>query len=250
MKFFIQITIVSIIILTMLGWLQLLAKPCFSGNFGYFLYSPCFHPNEEWTSSHWILRLLLSSIMVWLLVHVFVCYVLETVIYTCLHCLCLTNYQYLFWRKWRQHWNVSGTLRMYKEIQLLSNYYNMIHGGVPSVSLTLSLTSNFIVSLYSVVGLGVSLRERIYFSMAAVDCLIALVIMDGDIKATVHNTSKNILARVRSSPGYGQKRVLSRYLRSWPTIKIKLGSTNFYDRETPLNLVGFCAGQVVNLLLI
>lgn len=49
-------------------------------------------------------------------------------------------------------------------------------------------------------------------------------------------------------------RHLSRYCRrvarSLPCIKVRLGSTNYFDKTTPLIFTDFCISQLVNILLV
>jgi hypothetical protein len=45
------------------------------------------------------------------------------------------------------------------------------------------------------------------------------------------------------------KRISRRYSKSLKYIKVKIGSTNFFEKNTPLVFVSFCVQQTVNLVL-
>lgn len=190
--------------------------------------------------------------MMWLFFHAVFCMLTEAAVYTSLHCLCHSNYQHLFWRKCHfLRRSIPQMVQMYKELQLLTAFYNAIHGGVLSAAMTICFSTNVIFSMYAVIGLyrELLLVVVLLYAVIAFDCFMGMVPCDGNIKSAVNNTSNDIMAKIRSAPHLRTRPIMRRYLRSWPTLKIKLGSTNFYDKETPLNLIGFCVGQVVSLLL-
>lgn len=138
------------------------------------------------------------------------------------------------------------------EIQVLNVNYNLIHGNILSVTVSVFVSSNFIIAMYAVAHLytRMSLPELIYFSTAAVDCFMGMLVCDGGFKANVNNVSKDISKKLKASSAFMRKRVMRRYLKSWPAAKIKLGSINFYDKETPLKLIEFSIAQIASLLLL
>lgn len=147
------ISIVSAPAVAGLAWLHLLAMPCFPGHFAYFIYTSCNDNRLEWKLfPDWILRIFIPSGMIWLILHGVSFLAMESVIYTCLHCFCLTNYHYLFWRKSQFSCRTERLVQIFKEIQLFATYC-MTHGSALSVPMTVFITSNFIMSLYVMVGL-------------------------------------------------------------------------------------------------
>lgn len=253
MKLMIWIGILSVPTGMIFGLGHLLLTPCFPGFLGYYLLAPCQNLAAEWRIfPDRIFQVLVVLGMLWTLLPIFCHSVMEVIIYSSLHCFCLTNYLHLFWRKCQWQWNVSRTVRIYKELELLAIYYNRIHGGVLSVTATILLSNNLILSVYALVGLysEINLSQISFFFLFSFDSFIVLLVCDGGFKATVNTVSERVLAMVRASPYFIKRRIVKRYIKSWPSIKIRLGSTNFYDRETPLNLIAFCVSQVVNLLLL
>lgn len=254
LKFLMLLAILTIPGCIISGTFMLLMPPCTSANFGYFLLSPCVNPELPWkVFPDCVLRIFVICFAIRVYLHIVSCFLLETVYFSSLHCFCLANYQRLFWRNFSvEFWNFARTIKMFKEIQLLTTVYNLIHGSILSVAVTFFVTCNFIVATYALVGLysEISLPEFIFFGFMVFDCFLCMLICDGGYKATVNNVAKDILAKVHATVAPTNKPVMRLYLRSWPTAKIKLGNTNFYDKETPLNLIEFSIAQVVSLLLL
>lgn len=237
----------------LLSCTHLITTPCFPGFMGYFLLTPCQNPCAGWNIfPDMVLRITIPPGMMWLTLLLLVSLDLEIITFSSLHCLCLCNYQYLFWRKCQLYKDVARSVSMFKELQLLVTFYNLIHGNILSVMVTVGIGQLSIISTYAVIGLysELSVAQRLYFGFLSFDCFLVMLLCDGGFKAAVNSVSRDILARVRSAPYFINKRIMRRYVRSWPPVKIRLGSTNFYDRETPLNLIAFCISQVVNLLLL
>lgn len=237
------------------GGLVILIRPCFPGNFGYFLLASC--TDSESTGPmfpEWILRHLFVGGSVWIIVHITTSFVLEIAVFSSLHCFCLANYQNLLWWNVKIKNNFWETVQMQKEIQLLTANYNWIHGNVLSVAVTIYASSNFIIGAYACLCLHseMSPPEFLFFGLISFDCFLIMLFCDGGFKSTVNSSSIDALARIRTCNHCTTKTWsgIKRYLKSWPVAKIKLGCTNFYDKETPLNLIQFSVGQVVTLLLL
>lgn len=253
MKILIWLGMITVPSLILFAGTPLFIAPCFPGFLGYFLIEPCQNSSAEWIIfPDWIFRMLVPPVMIWMALIFIVGGAMEILIYSSLHCFCLTNYHFLFWRKCQLNKNlISQTVQIYKELQLLVTYYNVIHGSRLSVLLTVLSSSNFIISAYATVALSeINLLQRLYFRFMTIDLFLVMLFCDGGFKAAVNSVSISILAKVKAAPYFIKGRVMRRYIKSWPSTKIRLGCTNFYDKETPLNLIGFCLGQVVNLLLL
>lgn len=233
--------------------LHLLLTPCYPGNFGYFLLAPCRDSTQEWSFlSHGILHMIFTTLTFTFYLPLVPAVMMEAIVYASLHCLCLANYHLLLFRNIQKHWNISRTVQMFKEVQLLTTNYNLIHGYILSLTLTLSMTSSLITSGYAVLGIPseINLAQLLDFGAVMVDCILGILICDGCFKANVHIFSESVLGKIKAGWGLTRRRIMKRYIVSWPSAKIKLGSTNFYDKETPLNLINFCFTQIVNLLLL
>lgn len=233
------------------GFLHLFRTPCFPGLFAYFIFSPCFDKTEEWALlPHGLLHILILPLMLTFVLHLTPPLLMEAVVYTNLHCLCLTNYHYLFWKDVQKHHNIFRAVQFRKELQLLNKYYNLIHGSVLSVTVAIYVTSNLIAAAYALLGLFsvISLAQFLYFAFFTVDCFLGILIGEGVYKVNVGETSKLVLARIKHAPCIKMTSLIKRYLYSWRCDKIELGS-KYYDKETPLNLIDFCFNQIVNILL-
>lgn len=227
--------------------------PCFPGYFAYFVFTPCFDASEEWKFfPHGIFHLLILPLMFRFILHLAPSLTMEFNTYTNLHCLCLTNYHYLFWKDVQEHGNISRAVQLHQELNMLTTYYNQIHGNVLSVSMELYLSVHLILAVYAILGTyqEINLVLLLYFAAFTFNCFFAILVGDGAYKANVNKVSVEILARIKAATYFRMKKIMKRYLSSWSSAKIRLGSTNFYDKESPLSLINFCVSQIVNLLLI
>lgn len=113
------------------------------------------------------------------------------------------------------------------------------------------MASSLISSGYAILGLSpeIHLAQCTCCGGAMVDSIMGILICYGGCKANVHIVSEEVLGRIGAEPDL-MRRIFKRYVKAWPWAKIKLGNTNFYDMETPLNLINFSFIQIVNLLLI
>lgn len=254
MKIIMLLAMLTPPVLLCFATLIFLIKPCFPASFGYLVLHPCVDTNASWSIfPDLILRNVLLYFMIRMGLHVSLPLTLECGAYSSLHCWCLINYNYLFWEKISTgRLNIFGAVKMYKEIQLLLANYNLIHGSLLSVVATIYIGSNLIVCTYGLVALysEMSLPEYFFFVISDYNCFLVILFCDGEFKSAVNSVSTSILGKLMANTELMRKPIMRRYLRSWPRAKITLGGTNFYDKETALNLVQFCITQVVNLLLL
>jgi len=47
-----------------------------------------------------------------------------------------------------------------------------------------------------------------------------------------------------------RRRLVKKYVRSLPQLKVYIGSVNFVEKDTPFAMLNFCFDQIVSLLLI
>ncbi len=93
------------------------------------------------------------------------------------------------------------------------------------------------------------------FSCLAFDGILLTLLVDGKFKCGVIIALKQLLCSVwmhsvRSIVVKNHLRLQRKYIRSWPVLKIYMGSVNYYDEKTALILLDFNISQVVSLLLL
>lgn len=236
-----------------LMWLFQVVFPCFPGSLGYFFLPPCSNPEtSKWTFfPGYFLRILIPTFTSWSIIHSLACVVLESTFFSAMHCFCLVGYLRLLRRNLETSPSFKG-MRLYKEIYILVTHYNAIHGGVLTIAMTYIVTSIFITALYVCIGLNSKfvLPQLLLYAYLVLGTGINIVFCDGGIKASIYVVSSTVLDPAKQSPVFMRDPVMRRQVRSFPVLKILLGKVNFYDKMTPLTVMSFAIGQVVNLLLI
>lgn len=114
------------------------------------------------------------------------------------------------------------------------------------------LSGNLISAPYAILGTyqEINLAPLLYFATFTLNGFFAILVGDGAYKANVNEVSVEILARIKAAPHFRMSKIMKRHLSSWVAANIRLGSTNFYYKGSPLTLIDFCVRQIVNLLLI
>lgn len=140
---------------------------------------------------------------------------------------------------------------MHRENELLIWYVNWFHGRTLIVSYVVDSSCVLIIFLYTVLGLYKEMPLVII-----VNCLL-LVFMPfaalkdfDDCRCGIFKTSKALIENKRTIMCLKIQRAQRRQIRSWRVLRMYMGSTNYYDETTPLNLGDFCVQQTVTLLIL
>jgi len=234
--------------------------PCNSATVGYFLIPECGNdaPNTgKWATSS---TLFLAFICVWTLVVVVDgggTYSLFLVSYSMAHAYCLRRYVQYFTQgvkrnpgKWQE------LLPTYRQIQILSRYYNNIQQGKLIVSNITLLMTGLVISFYTIITLGleVSVPELVLFATVAQDAVLALV-MYNTFMGQLYKASKSVNGLIKASilstvSVTEDRKWIVKYLRSFRAVKCYVGYTNFVDELSPLVFLSFCVDQIASLLLV
>lgn len=139
---------------------------------------------------------------------------------------------------------------LFRAIQYLAVDLNDFHQKYLSVSKLFGILGMLTISLFALIRLSSALlpQQILIFGMCAVDSFIAMMYCYG-LMASVYSTAKSMSTRIGMMHHLQRNPWFSRFFRSWPIIKIRLGSTNFIDEFTPLIVLNFSLSQLVNLLL-
>lgn len=162
--------------------------------------------------------------------------------------------------KFHEKGEVDGTVLMFREIQLLCNLYNGIHQHqlIPGVM------------IITVLGASVSLFAMVSGS-ASMDVTTVLIFGNGFVNAIgttflcfyfaakLFTESKELTIKhgcmeqggelILAGEGVRQKRLLKRYWRSFPCLKIFFFERNFFECSTPLVILGFSMNFAINMIL-
>jgi hypothetical protein len=153
-------------------------------------------------------------------------------------------------------WNVKNgsnfdvILRKYKQLQVIIIIFNEIYEGaffqkvMAFASLSVISTGYFILTTYHVhplvlpVGAFITLAQ--YFTVFIVF----------DFASKVWTTSVAFNSAWRRNPQLSQRPLTRKYGISMQILKVKIGSNNFVERNTPFAFVSFCIEQTVSLVLL
>ncbi len=251
------IIIVTCIAIAVSHWKNQIDGPCFPGNFGYFLLSEC-NGNMSPPFYEKVLKVVLSTFSATLYLFTISTVFLEYEI-SMLHAYCITNYLRLFMQNFDKQIdaknvsnpNMQKLFLMYRETELLTKSYNWFRAGTCVSFNVIDCTIAFIIASYSVI----RLRTVLPF-VAVVNCWVLVV--DGycaikewnEYKSGVFKVSTELIAKVTKNRQLSTHKIYRRQIKSWRILRIYLGSDNFFDELTPLNLVDFGVGQTVSLLLL
>lgn len=147
-------------------------------------------------------------------------------------------------------------LAVYRELEILSKLYNFIQKDVIIISIMGSVILGIVASLYCFISLGadILLPQFIIFSVILINSVTVIVVVFGTF-GQLNDKSIHVLDKIKKKviPKFRNKterKWLSKCVRSMPPLKVRLGNVNFVDSTTPLVLLDFSLGILVNLLLI
>jgi len=238
--------------------------PCNSATFGYFLLSECKNggtSKAEWGYPSMLILFIICLVSGWLVLDAFGVLVF--------HLICMSFVQAFYFSFFTKRFKAGltsekaadnncryGSLRMYKELQILNRYYNNLHqNGVIYVVLFLTMTS-FITGAYSLVGFGsqMKLHEFLFFFTITFDALVWLLVLFSVLANVNSGAVEGILAvRNKLIPLVAEKRGrkwVELYWRSLSPLKVCIGEVNHVEKRTPFKLLDFSVAQIAGLLLL
>ncbi|CAL8140099.1 unnamed protein product [Orchesella dallaii] len=144
----------------------------------------------------------------------------------------------------------------YREIQILTGIFNSIHRSVLLHLLeAISLSQIFLgfISIRCGISLGAGLPIPIFLllvcSILALQSVVVILVIYG-LGSEAHTCSRKALQHVNSVRGFTRKAVGRRFIASCPCLKVDIGTRNFVEKDTSLNMVNFCTARIVDLLLL
>ncbi|CAL8068669.1 unnamed protein product [Orchesella dallaii] len=249
-------------ILVYLG--QILFLPCLPAHFGFFLLPQCSIKINS-------LQIFLAFPTIKLIYVVVVIIIMELfsgfsarvlfpgfifdVTISYLWCYCISNYIKLYSRilnKISVHTkNFYGSVSTFRQIQIIMIEFNSYHQNYNSVVKIGYMVIGIDIGLYALVRLYDSLLvPQIITYMIAVIELFCVILFAYGLKACVYVASKQLLKDIKGLNMLNGHKWFRRYIRSWPVLKVYLGSVNFIDEVTPLRILDFAISQLVSLLLL
>ncbi len=139
---------------------------------------------------------------------------------------------------------------MFRQIQLLCYGFNSYHQKYLSVVKLLHMSVFITIGLYALIRLWpiLVLPQIIMFATGVIESVVGILLGFG-VKAYVYTTSKLVIHNVKKWKSVQKDKEFRRIVKSWPILKVHLGSVNFIDEVTAINALDLCCNQVASLLL-
>ncbi|CAL8143380.1 unnamed protein product [Orchesella dallaii] len=147
-------------------------------------------------------------------------------------------------------------IRFYREIQILTGKFNSIHRALLLHIIeanTLAQIFLIFICIRSVTSFGSG--SSIPLSALFVCLILSLqnvmvVLLTYGLKSEPHSCSSKVLQDMRKIHGIAGRKLGRRFIASCPTLRVQIGSMNFIEKNTSLNIEAFCTGRIVDLLLL
>ncbi|CAL8129379.1 unnamed protein product [Orchesella dallaii] len=242
--------------------LQRWINPCTSALFLYNLIPECvYEKSSPWVNSSLIQLAIQILVSLYLMVDMCGGFIFQVIEMMYLQSCCFKHYiKCLLISLLRCKFKVSHLLR-FRQLQIILRRYNLIQQDVMIVALLNMVLLIFVVSLYALIYLGsgdegISIPQLMFFSCSLLDTFLAIVVCFGAF-AGVHKESLRTVAFMRETllPSLKhnqshQRRLATRYVMSFRVLKVNIGEVNYVEKFTPIVMLNFCFGQIVNLLLL
>lgn len=164
---------------------------------------------------------------------------------------------------WKKLLKLKGTkmdkiVSMYRETQLLVWYYNDLHklGIIPAIIVLLvaglPVATSCIVSTWKKVDTPTAAVLGVMIVIS-----VEIILLAFHLPLKIYATTKHLLptpaisfARPILSLNKQDTRIMNRYWRSFPLLKIYFFESNYFENDTPLVILNFSIGCAINLILL
>lgn len=154
------------------------------------------------------------------------------------------------------------TIQIYREIQLLTLYFNQMHSNV-LVGMMATAVMGQVVSAVALIakrnsagGSGSDIEQKAialfllaYYTQGMTLCVICLIVIFGSC-ADVYELSNKYISYLRRSETMRKSKMLRRIVRSLPTVRVTFGRTNFVDQLSPVVYQQFTNEKIIDTLLL
>ncbi|CAL8068663.1 unnamed protein product [Orchesella dallaii] len=249
-------------ILAYLG--QILLLPCLPAHFGFFLLPQCsarikaLEIFKQFPISQLLYEIVVKTIMVLVgafMAHIaFPAFVLDMNLAP-LCCHCIRNYIKLYSRLLSRisinSINFYGEVAIFRQIQIITIEFNDYHQKYNSVTKLIVMGLGIVIAMFALIRLHGNLLapQFLIFGSTVMEFFCAIVFSYG-VKACVYLVCKQLMHDTQAMHSLQRHKWFRRYFKSWPILKAYLGSVNYIDQLTPLNVMDFSITQLVNLLLL
>jgi len=239
--------------------LQRWISPCNMVTSLFFIIPPCIKSSSDWNTSSLVLLAVICSLILYSIYDSTGTFATFLVHFSLLQVSCLR--QYLDFTVQQIMANPKRALsyfRYYRQIQILSRYYNLIQQDILVNTNLGMIMSGIILSAYALLTIGIhniSFAELVMFATVVHDGVLLLLLYT-TFMSKLFETSMGFVGKIN----YGvlsrmvlqtkKRKLVEKTMRSFKPMKSYLGYANYVDKSTPFVMFDFCFTQLVNLLLI
>jgi len=243
------------VLYAVLRWIN----PCNSGTVGYHLIPSCTNLESEWDTFSKLLLLAICILSFWFYVDAGGSLAISMMAFSFVQVYCLRRcVQHVLSPKVSKEESSTfqGNLSIYRQIQVLSRYYNLAHqDGLVSANLFLVMVG-FIIGLYTLIALGFQMTfpQMWFFAVCSQDGILVILLYT-TVMGQLYIASNELIAGLKgnicTTSGMTSKemQITKRCMNSLRPVKCYIGHVNFIDELSPLNFVDFCINQLVSLLM-
>jgi hypothetical protein len=146
--------------------------------------------------------------------------------------------------------NYRTTMEKYKQVQILNKMFNDIYGRYYFVGFMAAVIAIMIPSGYLLVT-SYHVNQLVLIVLVFITIMEYVPITTIFIMASkVWNASVQFRYAWKKNMRLSSRPLTRRYGASLQNLKIKIGSSNFVERNTPFVLVSFCVEQTITLVLL
>lgn len=144
----------------------------------------------------------------------------------------------------------TSVFSLYRQIQLLNSLNNQLFQDAFFPTAMSAAAAVLTVSLF----VCIKLHEKIpmpgfaFFPQIGVNCTLVFLIFK--VCAAVLNQSKKFLGVMGNSSIVTSSKLFKRVVSSLNETKVKFGSNNFFENQTPFNCIDICLSNTVNLIIL
>ncbi|CAL8140165.1 unnamed protein product [Orchesella dallaii] len=147
-------------------------------------------------------------------------------------------------------------VRFHREIQILTGSFNFIHRTLLFHIMEANSLAQILlafITLRCATSNGsdspIPLFPLLVCGILAIQSVVAVQAIYG-LGSEPHTCSSKILRNIKNIYGIAGSKYGRYFIASCPVLRVQIGTMNFIEKDTPLNMEAFCTERIIDLLLL